>query len=98
MDIKAYNKYCLAQQEVTKTAPLDEKKLIYNVIGKNLPLTDIDIFKSIHFKCDLATAIQLREASIALLSGHHMHVDHGDTVQTAGSIADKQLLGVVGRW
>ena len=98
MDIKAYNKYCLAQQEVTQTAPLDEEKLIYNVIGKNLNLADIDIFKSIHLKCDPATAIQLREASIAPFPGHHMHADHGDTLQAAESIADKQLLGVVGRW
>ena len=98
MDIKAYNNDCLAQQEVTKTSSLDEKKLIYNVIDKNWNLADIDIFERIHLKCDPRTALKLREASIALLSGHHMHADHWDTVQAARSIADKQLLGVVDRW
>ena len=57
MDIEAYNDHCLVQEEVTETSPLDEKTLIYNVIGKTLALADIDIFKGIHLKCDPATAI-----------------------------------------
>ena len=57
MDIEAYNDHCLVQEEVTETSPLDEKTLVYNVIGKTLALADIDIFKGIHLKCDPATAI-----------------------------------------
>ena len=97
MDIEAYNDHCLAQQEVTEQLPFDQKKLVYNVIGRRLTLADIDIFESIHFKCDLVTAIQLREVYEEPLPGNHMHKDYWDTVHTADSIPDKRILGV-GRW
>ena len=57
MDIKAYNDHCLVQEEVTEQLPFNQKKLVYNVIGKTLALADIDIFEGIHLKCDPATAI-----------------------------------------
>ena len=71
MDIKAYNDHCLVQEEVTEQLRFDEKMLVYN--GKTLALAHIDIFESIHLKCDPATAIQLREAYAEPLPGHHMH-------------------------
>ena len=97
MDIQTYNDHYLAQEEVTKTSPFDQKTLVYNVMGRTLTLADIDIFERIHLKCDPAKAIQLREAYAEPLSGHHMHKDHWNTVHTAGSIPDKRILGV-GRW
>ena len=79
MDIKAYNDHCLVQEEVTEQLRFDEKMLVYN--SKTLALADIDIFESIHLKCDPATAIQLREAYAEPLPGHHMHKDHWDTIR-----------------
>ena len=91
MDIEAYNDHCLVQEEVTETSPLDEKTLVYNVIGKTFTLADIDIFAGIHLKCDPATAINLREVYAEPLPSHHMRKDHWDTVRTTGSIPDKQI-------
>ena len=84
--------HCLAQEEVTETSPFDQKMLVDNVIDRTLALADIDTFESIHLKCDLATAIQLREAYAKPLPGNHMHKDHWDTVRTTGSIPDKRML------
>ena len=59
MDIKAYNNHCLAQTALTAQRPFDQKKLVYNVVGKRLTLADVDILESIHLQCDLTTALQL---------------------------------------
>ena len=97
MDIKAYNDHCLVQEEVTEQLPFNQKKLVYNVVGKTLALAHIDIFESIHLKCDPATAIYLRELYAQVIPGHHMHKDHWGTVRTAGSIPDKRMLRM-DRW
>ena len=97
MNIETYNDHCLAQEEVTETSPFDEKTLVDNVIAKTLTLADIDIFESIHFKCDLATAIQLRELYAQVIPGNRMNKDHWNTVRTDGSTPDKRMLSM-DRW
>ena len=92
MDIQTYNDHDLAQEEVTKTSPFDQKTLVYNVMGRTLTLADIDIFERIHLKCDPATSIQPREAYAQIIAGNRMNKSHWNTVHTNVRIPDTQML------
>lgn len=91
MDIVSFRNLCLNMKGVTEEFPFGEETLVFKVMGKMFALTDVTLFQSINLKVDPEEGAALRERYAEVTPAYHMNKKHWITVETGGSVSDRQL-------
>ena len=94
MNIEDLRDYCLQKPAVTESFPFGEDTLVFKVGDKIFLLTGLE-GHSFNAKCDPELAVELREQHDEVQPGYHMNKKHWNTIQTDGSLTNKQLRDMI---
>ncbi len=92
MNAETLRAYTLAKKGVEECQPFGPDNLVYKIGGKVFLLVSLDAVPlQFNVKCDLDTALELRETHACVLPGYHMNKKHWNTIIADGSASVRLL-------